>query len=123
MSEKEHAVNITYSAEERKQMDEIRAKYAPQEKMTLSNLEQMKKLDARAESKAVIVGLVVGILSTLIFGVGMTCFLVWSVPILGVIISLIGLIGMGAAWPLYQKVLKKERDQIAPEILRLSEEN
>ena len=33
-----------------------------------------------------------------------------------------GLAGMLATWPLYQKVLKKERKKAAPDILRLSEE-
>ena len=121
MSEK--PVNITYSAEEQKELEAIRAKYRPGGKQQPSSLEQIKKLDAQVESKAMITGLSVGIISTLVLGVGMTCFLVWNLPILGVIVGLIGLAGMFAAWPLYQMVLKNEREKAAPEILRLSEEN
>lgn len=122
MSNNEKPVYITYSAEDRKQADAIRAKYVSPEEKQLSNLEQMKKLDAKVESKAVTIGLCIGILSALIFGVGMTFFLVWGLPLLGVVIGLIGLVGMGAAWPLYQKTLQKEREKAAPEIMRLSKE-
>ena len=62
-----------------------------------------------------------GIVSTLILGLGMTCVLVWNLPVIGVIVGIVGLAGALYARPLYQKVLKKEREKAAPEILRLSE--
>ena len=114
-------VSITYSAEERKEMDAIRAKYQAGEKKLPDNLERIRKLDARVESTAMVCALTEGIISTLILGVGMTCVLVWNQPVIGVIVGLIGLAGAVFAWPLYQKVLRKERDKAAPEILRLSE--
>ena len=40
---------------------------------------------------------------------------------IGVIVGIIGLAGTLYAWPLYQKVLAKQRKKAAPEILRLSE--
>ena len=69
-----------------------------------------------------IAGLSVGIISTLIMGGGMSLVLALGQPVIGIIVGVIGLAGMLAAWPLYQKVLKKEREKAAPEILRLSEE-
>ena len=114
-------VSITYSAEERKEMDAIRAKYQTGEKKLPDNLERIRKLDAKVESTAMVCALTEGIISTLILGVGMTCVLVWNQPVIGVIVGLIGLAGAVFAWPLYQKVLRKERDKAAPEILRLSE--
>jgi hypothetical protein len=70
------------------------------------------------------VALVVGILSTLLLGVGMCCTMVWAdkwfIP--GIGIGVIGLCGLGAAYPLYQAMTKKRREKIAPEILRLTEE-
>lgn len=42
--------------------------------------------------------------------------------IAGIMLGLPGIILVVAAYPVYIKVLKKEREKIAPEILRLSEE-
>ena len=39
-----------------------------------------------------------------------------------IVIGIIGMIPVGFAYPTYQRVLKKERQRIAPEILRLSDE-
>lgn len=119
--ENKQQVSITYSAEEQKKIDSIRAKYQPGEKKQPTNLDKLKKLDARVESVAMVSALSEGIFSTLILGVGMTCVLVWNQPVIGVIVGIIGLAGALCAWPLYQKVLKKEREKAAPEILRLSE--
>jgi len=121
MEKQENTVNVTYSAEEQKEIDSIRAKYQPGEKKQPTNLDKLKKLDARVESKAMVSALSEGIISTLVLGVGMTCVLVWNQPVIGVIVGIIGLAGALFAWPLYQKVLAKEREKAAPEILRLSE--
>ena len=121
MEKQENTVNIIYSAEEQKEIDSIRAKYQPGEKKQPTNLDKLKKLDARVESKAMVSALSEGIISTLVLGVGMTCVLVWNQPVIGVIVGVLGLAGALYAWPLYQKVLAKQRKKAAPEILRLSE--
>ena len=121
MENKKEAVTTTYSAEEQKELSAIRAKYAPKENKPLTNLEKAKAIDARVESVAMVSTLSEGIISTLILGVGMTCVLVWNQPVIGVIVGVLGLSGALCAWPLYQKVLAKEREKAAPEILRLSE--
>ena len=121
MEKQENTVNITYSAEEQKEIDSIRAKYQPGEKKQPTNLDKLKKLDAKVESTAMVSALSAGIVSTLILGLGMTCVLVWNLPVIGVIVGIVGLAGALYARPLYQKVLKKEREKAAPEILRLSE--
>ena len=41
---------------------------------------------------------------------------------LGILVGLCGLIMAALAYPLYNRTLKKERERIAPEILRLSDE-
>ena len=44
------------------------------------------------------------------------------VMLLGIAIGLTGLVLTAPAYPLYNRILKKERERIAPELLRLSEE-
>ena len=74
------------------------------------------------ECKALIAGLAVGIVGTLIAGLGMSCVLVWDKLALGIVIGLAGIAGAAAAWPLYQRVLRRERAKAADEIMKLSEE-
>ena len=63
-----------------------------------------------------------GCLSALVFGVGMCCFLVWSLWALGALLCVVGIIGMLVAPWLYRRLVEKRKAEIAPEILRLTEE-
>lgn len=42
--------------------------------------------------------------------------------LLGIAIGVVGIVPVCLAYPLYNRTLKKEREKIAPEILRLSDE-
>ena len=42
--------------------------------------------------------------------------------VLGVVIGMMGAALVAVAYPVFNRVLKKEREKIAPEILRLSDE-
>ena len=110
-----------YSAERQNEIDAIRKKYLPPEEHE-NKLEQLRKLDAGLTTTAFIVSMAVGIASALVFGVGMCCFLVWSLWVPGALLCVVGVIGMLAAPVLYRRLVEKRRQQIAPEILRLTEE-
>lgn len=111
----------TYSAAEQEEIKRIRSKYLPKEE---NKLDRLRRLDASVTQKATVYALVVGVIGSLILGTGMSCCLVWGgvwfLP--GIIIGLAGLAMAGAAYPLYERIQKKERQRLAPEILRLSEE-
>lgn len=111
----------TYSAREQARIKEIRSKYVPREE---NKMEQLQRLDASVTQKATMYAIIVGVIGALILGTGMSCCMVWAgawfVP--GVIIGVIGMAVVAAAYPLYCHVLKKERRRIAPEILRLTDE-
>ncbi|MBR2288158.1 MAG: hypothetical protein IJ865_07925 [Clostridia bacterium] len=122
MEKDANAVSITYSAQEQRELDAIRTKYTAADSASPTRLEQIRKLDAQVETRALIAGLSIGIVSTLVMGAGMSLTLSLGHPALGILVSVVGLAGMVAAWPLYQKVLRREREKAAPEILRLSED-
>ena len=111
----------TYSAREQAELRAIRQKYLPPEE---NKIDRLRRLDARVTNRATIASLVLGILGALVLGVGMCCVLVWQnvwfVP--GIIIGMVGLIVLSLAYPVYMKVTKKEREKIAPEIMRLTDE-
>ena len=113
--------NYSYSAERQSEIDTIRKKYLPREEQE-DKLEQLRKLDASVGTPGLIVSMALGILSALIFGIGMCCFLLWSKWVLGIILCIVGVVGMLVAPWLYRKMVEKRRQKIAPEILRLTEE-
>lgn len=110
----------TYSAKEQEEVNRIRKKYVAEE----DKMEQLRRLDAGVTEKATTVSIIIGIVGALIMGIGMCCAMVWQgmwfIP--GIIIGPIGIVVLALAYPVYQKVLKKERKKIAPEIIRLTDE-
>lgn len=119
----EQRFDYSYNADKQAEIERIKQKYLPrQADIEQSKLERLRKLDASCESAAQIAGLVLGIIGTLVFGISMTCFLVWGQYILGTLIAIIGIPMIVMAKPVYDKVLKAKREKAAPEIIRLSEE-
>lgn len=120
MSEKE-TFEYTYSAPQQSEVQKIREKYMPKE---VSKLEQLRLLDQSVTKRGMAVSLVHGILYTLLLGLGMSCCMVWAGKLFlpGVVIGCVGLAGVVATYPIYNRVVKQDRERIAPEILRLSEE-
>lgn len=118
----ENKFEYTYSAPRNSEIEKIRKKYVPQTSAE-SKLEQVKKLDSSVESKAIVNVLGIGIPGSLILGIGMSCCMVWTdLFVLGIIIGILGMIMCGAAYPIYKNTIKKKRAEIAPQILKLSEE-
>lgn len=116
--------NYKYTApteEERKEIDSIRRQYAPQEK-TVSKLDRLRYLDALVKNTAIIWSLVLGVIGTLVLGLGLTMILEWNIWLWGVIFMVVGAIPMAIAYPVYKTVLKKYKNRYGEEILRLSEE-
>ncbi len=112
--------SYTYSAKEQEEINRIRKKYMAEE----NKMEQLRRLDAGVTEKATAVSIIVGIAGALIMGIGMCCAMVWQgiwfIP--GIVIGLVGIVVVAMAYPIYQKILKKEREKIAPEIIRLTDE-
>lgn len=129
MKNTETSFKYTYSAKEQDEIRRIREKYQDKEEDGISKL---RKLDAKASQKATKVSLILGIVGALVLGTGMSLIMtefgsllgatgVLSL-IVGVVIGLVGIIMVALAYPVYNTLLKKEREKIAPEILRLTEE-
>ena len=112
----------TYSAAQQNEIKKIRKKYLPKEETT-DKMELLRKLDKSAETPGVIVALILGIVGTLLLGVGMCCVLMWTdFFALGIIVGILGIITLSLAYPAYKKITQRKREIIAPEILRLTDE-
>ena len=84
----------------------------------------LRRLDESATRKGTLLSIVVGVIGTLILGFGMCCVMVWQVTwfVPGILIGLLGIVILAIAYPVYLQVTKKEREKIAPEVLRLTDE-
>lgn len=113
-----------YSAKENKEVQEIRSKYLPREE---SKLEELKRLDYTVQNSGMIESLCAGIGGILMFGLGLCLAMqvigsgVFSI-VLGILLGIVGMIGMIAAYPVYRKIAQKAKVEYAPRILQLTDE-
>ena len=121
MNENKDSFHYSYSAAQQKEIEKIREKYLPPKE---DKMEQLRRLDQRVTQKGIIAGITAGIIGSLILGIGMCCCMVWQgiwfIP--GIFIGLIGIAGICLAYPLHNRVIKKQREKIAPEMIRLTNE-
>ena len=101
--------------------ESIAKDYAPKES---SKIVALKKLDTRAKLPATIFTYSWGIVSALIFGTGLSLAMqvIGNSMVLGVIVGVLGLIGCGVNYPIYQKLLEKGKAKYAYEIVQLARE-
>lgn len=116
----------TYSARQRQEVVEIRKKYLPKEE---DKMEQLRKLHAMPTQKAQAASIAVGVTGALVLGAGMSLCMTESGTALGnfameqgIAVGIVGLVLVVLAYPLYSRTLKKEREKIAPEIIKISDE-
>lgn len=121
--------NYTYSAKEQEEIKAIRKRYAASEEAE-DKMTRLRRLDANVYSKASTAALAVGIVGALIMGIGMSLVMTDIGAVLGTVLAMIigisigvvGIVLVCLAYPIYNRTLKKEREKIAPEILRLTDE-
>lgn len=106
---------------EREEIEDIRSKYLPKSKEE-TKLQRLKRLDSKVNNIPTIWSLCIGIIGTLIFGLGLTMILEWNILVWGVIVSIVGVIPVLLAYPVYRYVTKKVTEKYREEILKLSDE-
>ena len=121
-----HSFEYTYSPQRQQEVEEIRKKYLPKEE---SKMEQLRRLHNIPTQKAQSASIAVGVIGALILGTGMSlCMTELAAALghiamlLGIAVGLVGMVLVALAYPIYNRVLKEEREKIASEILRLSDE-
>ena len=101
--------------------EQLANEYAPKD---TSKVVALRKLDKKAKLPANIFTYSLGILSALVFGIGMRVIGSGSTAsfVAGIIIGIIGMIGMGVNLPIYKKLLEKGKQKYAFEIIQLAKE-
>ena len=105
--------------------EQLANEYAPKD---TSKVIALRKLDARAKLPATVFTYSFGIISALVLGTGM-CLAMGQIGsgttgsfVLGIVIGIIGMIGMGANYPIYKKLLANGKKKYAFEIMELAKE-
>lgn len=120
----DNTFSYKYSAVENKEIQEIRKKYLPQSE---SKLEELKRLDMQVQNAGMAESLCTGIISSLVFGLGM-CLAMQVIGtgigmmVLGIVIGIIGMAGIIAAYPVCRRKQRKAKEKLSPRILELTEE-
>ncbi len=111
----------SYSQKMQEEVKQIRERYIPKEE---NKMDQLRKLDRSVTKPGMIAALILGIVGSLIMGVGMCCVMVWGNTLfaVGIVVGIIGMVILGAAYPMYVKLTEKEREKLAPQILALADE-
>ena len=127
--ENKEEFSFTYSAAQQQEVEDIRKKYLPKEE---DKMEQLRRLHAIPSQKAQAASIAAGIIGVLIMGTGMSFIMtdlggIFGIcrdfsMVIGIAVGFAGMVPAALAYPIYNRVLKKQRQKIAPEILRLSDE-
>ena len=120
---------FTYSAKEQEEIKNIRKKYASSVEEE-DKMAQLRRLDKSVYSKASTAALVIGIIGALVMGLGMSLVMTVISKIFGTVLAMLIGIGVGTigivliclAYPIYNRIVRREREKIAPEIIRLTDE-
>ena len=104
--------------------ESIAKEYAPKDS---SKIKALRKLDRKAKLPATIFTYTWGIISALVFGTGM-CLGMQVIGsgitgmVIGIVIGIIGMIGCGVNYPIYNKILENVKKKYAYEIVELARE-
>lgn len=114
--------SYTYSARQQEEILAIRQKYLPPVE---DKMEQLRKLDRQANLPGIIAAIIVGLIGTVLFGVGLCCVTIesWEIYFVpGIFIGLVGLLLMIAAVPLNSIFTKYMRKRMAEKVLAITDE-
>lgn len=103
--------------------EQLANEYAPKD---TSKVVALRKLDKRAKLPATVFTYTLGILSALIFGVGM-CLAMGQIGsgttgsfVLGILVGVLGIVGISINYPIYKKMLRNGKQKYAFEIMELA---
>lgn len=109
----------TYSAKQQAELENIRKKYLPEEE---TKMDKLRRLDKSVTRQGTMISIIIGVAGTLIMGLGICMCLEWQQFVLGIILGILGIAILASAYPVFNKITQKQKEKIAPEILRLTEE-
>ena len=106
---------------ERREIASIRKQYETKSEKQIK-IDRIRRLDSFVQSFSMTLSLIIGVMGTLIFGLGMAMILVWSITVFGIIVCVVGAVPVAAAYPIFLVTMKRTKEKYGEEILKLSDE-
>ena len=107
----------------------IRTQYMEKES---TELDALRELDAKVKRPANIFGYAFGSISVVVMGAGMSLVMTDigdvlgsrgdSAMVIGIVVGVVGGIIASLAYPIYNAIVRAKRKELAPEIIRLTDE-
>ncbi|MBR1390487.1 MAG: hypothetical protein IJ567_03420 [Lachnospiraceae bacterium] len=119
--------DYTYSARKNEEIIKIKKKYnIDQPELSDQDLilKKLREIDRSTTRPGTIAGLTIGIIGTLIMGTGMSMAMVWNDRFfaLGIVIGILGIAVVIAAYPVYSAITEKKRAENAPKIREITDQ-
>ncbi|MDE7264599.1 MAG: hypothetical protein K2N64_08065 [Anaeroplasmataceae bacterium] len=104
--------------------EQIANEYAPK---NTTKVKQLRKLDNKAKMPATIFTYTFGVICALILGTGMCLSMKvlgtgLGAMVAGIIIGVLGIIGCGINYPIYNKILARGKSKYGSDIMKLAKE-
>ena len=105
--------------------EQLANEYTPKD---TSKVVALRKLDAKAKLPATVFTYTIGVIASLILGVGMCLSMkvigsgTTAMFVLGIILGVIGIAGISVNYPIYRNLLAKGKQKYAFEIMELAKE-
>lgn len=107
-------------------VQKIRTQYTEKE---ITQLDELKALDAKVKKPAAVFAYILGTVSALVMGAGMSLVMtdvgeILSIPntmAIGIVIGTVGMLAAIVNYPLYKRILASRRTKYADKIISLSD--
>lgn len=123
--ENKNGFEYTYSApteEQKREIERIRQQYSCEMGSSDDKMVLLRRLDKRVNNTATAIAIILGVIGTLIFGLGMSMVLEFEMVLWGCIIGVIGIVPVALAYPVYAFLLARGKKKYGAKILALTEE-
>ncbi len=121
MEDKNSYTYTSLSEKERQEVLKIKKEYTL-DTGEKSKLEELRRLNKKVKRPSIIVAIVMMVVGTLLFGLGLTMVLEWNMLMYGVIVGVIGILTLCITYPTYQAMLQSRQAKYADKILEIAKE-
>lgn len=121
MQDKNSYTYTSLSEKERQEVLKIKNEYSV-DTGDKSKLEELRRLNRKVKRPSLIVMIVLLVVGTLVFGLGLAMVLEWNMLLYGVIVGVIGVLTLCITYPTYQAMLQSRQAKYADKILEIAKE-
>lgn len=115
--------SYTYSSlsqSEKKQVENIKRQYGAASQKD-GDLAELLQLDKKVKTIPKTIATIVGVVGTLVLGLGMSIVMVWENMIVGSIVGVVGLLACIVAPLLYRAIFRQLKNKYSSQIIKLSD--